>query len=98
MKFLVLFLLSLTTLAGEYKIICESNGFAADSVKQAIEACAQHSSRRREACSRDVECTTYKTHCESSAHAGDDVLSAINNCSQYARTTRKVCAQRVTCF
>jgi hypothetical protein len=97
MKLIVALLLSANTFALDYKIVCESNGYAGDSVAQAVEACAQHSTSRRDRCSKDVTCKTYKTHCEAQSYAGDNVFSAVQACAQYSRRSRKQCSSSVTC-
>ena len=97
MKLLIALLLTANTFALDYKIVCESNRFAGDSVAQAVQACAEHSTSRKDRCAKNVQCKTYNTHCESDGYAGDSVLLAIEACTQYSRRSTKQCASSVTC-
>ncbi|OUR97876.1 hypothetical protein A9Q84_06680 [Halobacteriovorax marinus] len=97
MKILLALLISVNTMALDYKVVCDAKGHSGDSVVAAIEACSKHTTNRRANCAKDVTCATYKTHCTSYGVAGDNVLLAVANCRQYSRNSTRNCSAEVTC-
>lgn len=97
MKILLALLISTSSMALDYKVVCTSNGHSGDGVTEAIGACADHTTTRRANCAKEVTCSTYKTHCTSHGVAGDTVFDAVENCKKYSRTSRRNCSSDVTC-
>ena len=80
-----------------YKIRCNANHIAGDSVKEAIDNCVEYTHLSRDLCAKKVNCTTYLTHCTAKGWAGDNVKLTIENCHNLGRLAKAYCARYMSC-